>query len=293
MLSALRRVLGDHVHQKGSNITAERLRFDFSHPKALMQTELHAIEQLVNKKIRENLLVETQICDLEEAKARGAIALFDEKYEDKVRVVKMGDFSLELCGGTHVKRTGDMGTFKIINQDAIAAGVRRLEAITGEAAIFDVQAKEHQLKQLENQLREQKREAEKEITKLKQQIAQKESSNLTDQVEKIGNINLLVTQLEHADMKTLRDTMDGLKQKLSPCVILLAAIQNEKVQLLVGVSKELTQKISAVDLLNHVAEKLDGKGGGRPDLAQGGGNKINLLSSVLSTIKDWVERQVH
>jgi len=282
--AALRKVLGDHVQQKGSLVEAERLRFDFSHFEPLTREQLNAIEQLVNEQIRNNYVVETRIMALEDAKQAGAMALFGEKYDEQVRVLRMGDFSTELCGGTHVKAVGDIGLFKIVGEGGIASGVRRIEAVTGERAVEWVEQAESRLQQIASLVKagsedleekvqalvEKSRKQEKEIERLKAKLASAAGSDLASQAVEVGDTRVLVAKLEGADVKTLRDTLDQLKNKLGPAVIVLAAVNDGKVSLVAGVTKDRTDRIKAGELVKMVAEQVGGKGGGRPDMAQAG-----------------------
>jgi alanyl-tRNA synthetase len=304
--AALRHVLGEHVAQKGSLVEADRLRFDFSHFEPISREQLQEIEQLVNEKIRCNHPVETQIMALEAAKVSGAMALFGEKYADDVRVLRMGDFSTELCGGTHVKAVGDIGLCKITSETGIAAGVRRIEALTGQRAVEWMEADEERVQRVAElvksardeiedkvvQLLERNRKLEKELEQLKAKLASAAGSDLVSSAVTIGEIKVLAANLEGADPKSLRETMDQLKNKLGSAVILLAAVSGEKVSLVAGVTKDLTGRMKAGDLVKLVAEKVGGKGGGRPDMAMAGGNKPAALPEALALVEPWVvERQ--
>ena len=306
MHAALRQVLGEHVQQKGSLVEAERLRFDFSHFEPLTREQLHAIERLVNEQIRNNLVVETRIMALEDAKQAGAMALFGEKYDEQVRVLRMGDFSTELCGGTHVKATGDIGFFKIVGEGGIASGVRRIEAVTGELAVEWAQEAEDRLQKIAALLKsgiddidekvaglvEKSRGQEKEIERLKAKLASAAGSDLASQAVEIGDTRVLAASLEGADMKTLRDTLDQLKNKLGSAVIVLAAANDGKVSLVAGVTKDRTDRVRAGDLVKMVAEQVGGKGGGRPDMAQAGGNQPENLSRALASVEPWVRERL-
>ncbi|PHQ79844.1 MAG: alanine--tRNA ligase [Coxiella sp. (in: Bacteria)] len=303
MHEALRKVLGKHVTQKGSLVDANRLRFDFAHPNAVTPEQIHEIEQLVNQQIRSNLAVTLEEKSLEDAKETGAMALFGEKYSDTVRVITMGDFSCEICGGTHVERTGDIGFFKIVNETASQAGVRRIEAVTGAAAIKWAEATESQLKMVSSvlrvkpeesgdkleQLMQQIKTQKREISKLQQKLASGQSSSLTDQMKKVGDINVLAIQLPEVDRDALRNTMDQLKSKLDKAAIVLATVKDNKIILIAGVTKNCTDKVNAGKLLNHVAKQVGGKGGGRPDLAQGGGDDVTKLAAALDSVVAFVE----
>ncbi len=301
--AALREILGDHVLQKGSLVEPERLRFDFSHYEPISKEELQQIEQLVNLQIRNNLEVKTEIMTPEEAMDKGAMALFGEKYGNEVRVLVMGNFSMELCGGTHVKRTGDIGCFKIISETGVAAGVRRIEAVTGPYALDYIKAIEAKLQSLAVslnttpadlesrilQLQKNIKNHEKEIEKLKNKFASNTSTDLLAQAETICDIKVLAVELENVDNKTLRDTMDLLKSKCDKAIILLSTIQDEKISLVAGVTKNLTDQFSAGELMQHVAGQLGGKGGGRADMAQGGGSQLESLPAALQSVIVWVK----
>jgi alanyl-tRNA synthetase len=306
MHAALREVLGEHVQQKGSLVDAERLRFDFSHFEPVTAEQLAQIEAIVNEQIRQNHEVQTQLMDLEAAKASGAMALFGEKYDSKVRVLSMGDFSVELCGGTHVNRTGDIGLFKIVAESGIAAGVRRIEAVTGERALAWVNSAEQQLATIAamlkgkrdevadrvSQLLERSRKLEKELDQLKQKLASSAGSDLASQAVEIAGIKVLAARLDGVDPKSLRDTVDQLKQKLGTAAVVLATASGDKVSLVAGVSKDATDRIKAGELVNVVAQPCGGKGGGRPDMAQAGGKDASALDAALASVTDWVNRQL-
>ena len=306
MHAALRDVLGDHVQQKGSQVDAERLRFDFSHFEPITAEQLGQIEALVNTHIRCNHDVETNIMSQDEAIASGAMALFGEKYGDSVRVLDMGGFSIELCGGTHVHRTGDLGIFKIISETGVAAGVRRIEAVAGAKAYEWVEQGEEVLISIASlvkgkredavqkveQLLAQNRKLEKELDRLKGKMASSQGSDLASQAEDISGIKVLAAKLEGADVKVLRETLDQLKNKLGDAAVVLAAVDGEKVSIVAGVSKSKTSIIKAGDLVNVVAEKVGGRGGGRPDMAQAGGTKPEGLDEALKLVPDWVREQI-
>ncbi|QRV25718.1 alanine--tRNA ligase [Marinomonas foliarum] len=307
MHEALRRILGDHVLQKGSLVNAERLRFDFSHFEGVTATEIEQIEDMVNEQIRLNRPVETDIMDVESAKAKGAMALFGEKYDSEVRVLTMGaDYSIELCGGTHVSRTGDIGFFKIVTESGIAAGVRRIEAVTGKVAIDITRQTESVLDGIAslvkgNQdsvfdkvvaLNDHARSLQKELDTVKAKMAALAGADLASQAVDINGGKLLVTQVEVEDPKALRDLLDELKSKLESAVILLAAVNDGKVSLIAGVTKELTKNVKAGDLIKMIAPLVDGKGGGRPDMAQAGGNNPDGLPAALALVPDWVAERV-
>jgi alanyl-tRNA synthetase len=304
--AALRRVLGDHVAQKGSLVEAERLRFDFSHFEPISREQLQEIEQLVNEQIRCNHQVETKIMPIEQAKASGAMALFGEKYADDVRVLRMGDFSVELCGGTHVKAVGDIGLCKIIAETGIASGVRRIEAVTGQRAIEWMEADEERVQRVAEliksgrdeiedkltQLLDRNRKLEKELEQLKAKLASAAGSDLAAGAVTVGEVKVLAANMEGADPKSLRDTMDQLKNKLGSAVILLAAVSGGKVSLVAGVTKDLTDRMKAGDLVKAVAEKVGGKGGGRPDMAMAGGSDPTALPEALALVEPWVSERL-
>jgi alanyl-tRNA synthetase len=288
MHAALRQVLGEHVSQKGSLVKPEGLRFDFSHLEAMKASELHEVERLVNAQIRHNNSVETNVMDLEAAKEKGAMALFGEKYDSQVRVLSMGDFSTELCGGIHANATGDIGLFKIVSESGIAAGIRRIEAVTGEAALdlIEAQAKAYEAKLNDSVIKA--KQLEKEIQQLKEKLASQASSNLIDQVKQVNGVNVLIAQLDGAESKALRGMVDELKNQLGSCVVMLGNVADGKVALIAGVTKDLTAKVQAGDLVNSVALQVGGKGGGRPDMAQAGGNDIEALPAALESVTEWL-----
>jgi alanyl-tRNA synthetase len=303
--AALRRVLGEHVTQKGSLVDSERLRFDFSHPQAVSAAELKTIEQLVNAQIRANTAVSTRLMSMEDAVAAGAMALFGEKYGDEVRVLAMGedDFSVELCGGIHVDRTGDIGLLRVTAESGVASGVRRIEAVTGSAALALFDAVEQRLAAVcevvkgnpDNvadkvaALRVENRELDKEIGRLKQKLASSAGGDLTADAVEVAGVKVLAANVEGADAKSLRDTLDQCKNKLGSGVILLAAVTDDKVALAAGVTPDLTGRVKAGDLMREFAQRLGGKGGGRPDMAQGGGSDVAALPGVLKEVSTWVE----
>lgn len=281
MHAALRQVLGTHVSQKGSLVNDKVLRFDFSHNEAMKPEEIRAVEDLVNAQIRRNLPIETNIMDLEAAKAKGAMALFGEKYDERVRVLSMGDFSTELCGGTHASRTGDIGLFRIISESGTAAGVRRIEAVTGEGAIATVHADSDRLSEVAHLLKgdsnnladkvrsvlERTRQLEKELQQLKEQAAAQESANLSSKAIDVNGVKLLVSELSGVEPKMLRTMVDDLKNQLGSTIIVLATVAEGKVSLIAGVSKDVTDRVKAGELIGMVAQQVGGKGGGRPDMA--------------------------
>ncbi|HFG2430257.1 TPA: alanine--tRNA ligase [Vibrio cholerae] len=290
--AALRKVLGEHVAQKGSLVRAETLRFDFSHLEAMTPAEIKEVERLVNQEIRHNHDIETNIMNIDEAKAKGAMALFGEKYDDQVRVLSMGDFSTELCGGIHASNTGDIGLFKIISEGGIAAGIRRIEAVTGEGALdyLDAQQAQHDAKVSE--MAAKAKLLEKEIQQLKDKLAAKESAGLINQVKQIAGVNVLVAQLNGADNKALRSMVDDLKNQLSSGIIMLGNVAEGKVGLIAGVTNDLTNKVKAGELVNMVALQVGGKGGGRPDMAQAGGTDAHALPSALESVDAWIAERL-
>jgi alanyl-tRNA synthetase len=306
MHAALRKVLGEHVQQKGSLVQADRLRFDFSHFEPITAEQLKQIEELVNEHIRLNHEVETKLMAQDEAIKSGAMALFGEKYGDVVRVLRMGDFSTELCGGTHVSRTGDIGLFKITQETGTAAGVRRIEAVTGPGALYYIEQEERQLHEIVQltkgkrddvsdrvkQLIDRNRQLEKELEQLKGRLASSAGSDLASQAQEINGIKVLAAKLDGADVKTLRDTLDQLKNKLGSAAVVLATVQGDKVSLVAGVTKEQTKQIKAGELVNAVAQQVGGKGGGRPDMAQAGGTNPAALDAALASVADWVRNQL-
>ncbi|MGA5747240.1 alanine--tRNA ligase [Escherichia coli] len=306
MHAALRQVLGTHVSQKGSLVNDKVLRFDFSHNEAMKPEEIRAVEDLVNTQIRRNLPIETNIMDLEAAKAKGAMALFGEKYDERVRVLSMGDFSTELCGGTHASRTGDIGLFRIISESGTAAGVRRIEAVTGEGAIATVHADSDRLSEVAHLLKgdsnnladkvrsvlERTRQLEKELQQLKEQAAAQESANLSSKAIDVNGVKLLVSELSGVEPKMLRTMVDDLKNQLGSTIIVLATVVEGKVSLIAGVSKDVTDRVKAGELIGMVAQQVGGKGGGRPDMAQAGGTDAAGLPAALASVKGWVSAKL-
>ena len=304
--AALRRVLGTHVGQKGSLVDAQRLRFDFTHFEPISAEQLETIERLVNAQIRGNVAVETEIMDAESAMSSGAMALFGEKYGDRVRVLRMGEFSTELCGGTHVRRVGDIGLFKIVSEGGVAAGVRRIEAVTGERALDYVAALQDHARQVAQlvkgdrdnfpdkvrQLVERARQLEKEIEQLKGRLASGQGADLLSQVVEVNGIKVLAARLDGVDAKTLREAVDRCKEQLKNAAVVLATVEDGKVRLVAGVTSAETAKIKAGDLVNRVAQQVGGKGGGRPDLAQAGGADPTHLDAALQAVPDWVREQL-
>ncbi|WOJ93604.1 alanine--tRNA ligase [Congregibacter variabilis] len=304
--AALRNELGDHVAQKGSLVDAQRLRFDFSNPEAMTSQQLRAVEDSVNAQIRANTDVHTQLMTMDEAKNAGAMALFGEKYGDEVRVLSMGedDFSVELCGGTHVQRTGDIGLLRITSEGGLASGIRRIEAVTGAKALAQIRSVDNALAGVcdavrgttENvaekvaALRTHNRDLEKELARLKQKLASSAGSDITASAIEVDGIKVLATVIDGADPGALRGIMDQCKNKLGSAVILLAAVNDDKVALVAGVTKDLTERVRAGDLMKEFAGRLGGKGGGRPDMAQGGGTEPALLPAALEDVPDWVAK---
>lgn len=305
--AALRETLGEYVVQKGSLVEPERLRFDFSHTGPLSIEQLKLIEDRVNQQIRANLPVVTEVMSPEEAKTAGALAMFDERYGDKVRVLTMGSFSKELCGGTHVSRTGDMGLFKITAEMGISAGIRRIQAVTGQYALDWITALEEQTNQLAKLFKsskdnlfekarldvEAKQALQKQITALQQSIVAMMGEELISQVIDVQGVKLLTSEINGIDVAGLRHLLDQLKNKLKPAVIVLASIELQRVQLVVGVTKELTEKIKAGELANTIALAIGGSGGGRPDFAQAGGGRPEALDAALKNVKQWVETRLN
>ncbi len=303
MHAALKKVLGEHVQQKGSLVAPDRLRFDFSHFEPMTPEQLTEIETLVNSEIRANHPAETRVMALDDAMAAGAVALFGEKYGETVRVVAMGDFSTELCGGTHVARTGDIGLFKILSEGGVAAGVRRIEAVTGAAALAHVKLIEQRLQRVAQEVKgspedaEQKvaqlhnrlRSLEKEVEALRGQLAAGGGKSLVDEVREINGIKVLAARLDGADAKALRDAVDQLKDKLQRAAVVLGAVRDDKVLLVAGVTKDLSGQLPAGELVNHVAVAVGGKGGGRPDMAQAGGNNPAALDAALDDVYRYTE----
>lgn len=306
MHAALRQVLETHVAQKGSLVSDKVLRFDFSHNEAMKPSEIRQVEDLVNAQIRRNLPIETNIMDLEAAKAKGAMALFGEKYDERVRVLSMGDFSTELCGGTHASRTGDIGLFRIISESGTAAGIRRIEAVTGEGAMATVHAQSDRLNDIAHLLKgdsqnlgdkvravlERTRQLEKELQQLKDQAAAQESANLSSKAVDLNGVKLLVSELAGIEPKMLRTMVDDLKNQLGSTVIVLATVVEGKVSLIAGVSKDVTDRVKAGELIGMVAQQVGGKGGGRPDMAQAGGTDAAALPAALASVQGWVSAKL-
>ncbi len=305
--AALRAVLGDHVKQKGSLVDADRLRFDISHFEAVTGEQLQQVEKLVNQQIQNNTSVDTEVMALDDAMEKGVLALFGEKYGEQVRVLSMGDgFSVELCGGTHVKRTGDIGLLKITSEGGVAAGVRRIEAVTGQRAIAYQNETEQVLLTVADlvkgsrdvvvdkvsQLVAKNKQLEKEIADLKAKLAGSAGADLVEQAKNVNGVNVLAHAFDGVDGKSLLATMDQLKSKLGSAVIVLAAVNGEKISLVAGVTKDATDRVKAGELVNLVAQKVGGKGGGRPDMAQAGGNNPAALPAALDQVVPWVEAKL-
>ena len=304
--AALRQVLGSHVHQKGSRVGAESLRFDFSQPEPISDAQLREIESIVNAQIRENHPVETREMPVDEARAAGAMALFGEKYGDVVRVVTMGPFSMELCGGTHARRGGDIGLIKIVSESGVASGVRRIEAVTGASALAVLEQTDDALAEIANlvrgsrqdavsrvaQLVERGRQLERELAEIKAKQAAEAGGDLLTTAVAMGGVNYLVAELPDADVNTLRDTVDQLKNKLGTSAVMLASVEDGKVRLIAGVSKDLTGRIKAGDWVNVAAQIVGGKGGGRPDMAQAGGPDSAHLPDALEAARAWMKQQL-
>ncbi len=307
MHAALREVLGDHVTQKGSLVTSERLRFDFSHYDAVTPEELVRIEDRVNEEIRANAAAETRLMELQEAIDGGAVALFDEKYEDKVRVLNVGEFSIELCGGTHVKRAGDIGIFRIVSESGVAAGVRRIEAVTGDAALAWIRNSEQQLQAVAalvkgsrddvqgrvSSLITRSRALEKEVARLKKElISGATGTDLMSQVKEVGSVKVLAARLDGMDAGGLRDSMDQFRDKLGSAVVVLGTVEDDKVRLVAGVSKDVMSRVKAGELIKEVAAMVGGRGGGRPDMAQAGGTEPDKLDAALDSVVERVQALV-
>jgi alanyl-tRNA synthetase len=302
MHAALKTVLGEHVEQRGSLVAQDHLRFDFTHPKGLSDLELAEVERLVNQEIRANPDSEVDVMAFDDALQTGATALFGEKYGDRVRVVRFGDFSVELCGGTHVRRVGDIGQFKIVEESAIAAGIRRIVAVAGEAAVDRVQTIDSQLKDLArvlkvapdaleirlNQLIDRSRALEKEVEELKSRVASASGDELAGQAQEVNGIKVLSARLDDVEPKALRDTVDRLKDKLGSSVVVIGSSGDGKVRMAAGVSKDLLARIQAGNLVNFVAQQVGGRGGGRPDFAQAGGSQPENLDGALRSVQQWV-----
>ena len=304
--AALRRILGEHVQQKGSLVAPDRLRFDFSHPQPLSPEERDRIEAMVNEQIRANLEIETRVMSMQQAMDSGAMALFGEKYGDEVRVLGMGDFSMELCGGTHARRSGDIGLFRIISETGVASGVRRIEALSGAAAMDWSQQQARLLEEIAArlkttpphltdklvQLQEKAHQQDKEIQALKGRIASQSGGDLSAQAVDIAGVRVLAREIEGMDAKGMRELADQLKNKLGSAALVLATVADGKVRLLAGVSADLTDRIQAGDLVNFVATQVGGKGGGRADMAQAGGSRPEALADALTSVPGWIEERL-
>ncbi|WP_299264337.1 alanine--tRNA ligase [uncultured Psychrosphaera sp.] len=304
--AALRKVLGEHVGQKGSLVEADKFRFDFSHYEGVTAEQLQQAERLVNEQIQQNHDLTTDLMQIDAAKEKGAMALFGEKYDDEVRVVSMGPFSIELCGGTHVSRTGDIGLCKIISEAGIAAGIRRVEAVTGMAAIEYLHQTDNTVSTVASLLKgeasslvekveqtlSRNKTLERELRQLKEKMASQQGSDLTKQVTEIAGVKCLIANLESVDPKSLRGMIDELKNKLGSVVIMLAAVNDDKVSLIAGVTKDLIGKVKAGDLVNHVASQVGGKGGGRPDMAQAGGTQPENVDTALASVSAFLTEKL-
>ena len=304
--AALKQVLGAHVAQKGSLVTPERLRFDFAHFAPLTPEQWLDIEERVNRVVRANEAVQTRVMPLEQAMSSGAVALFGEKYAENVRVVGMGEFSTELCGGTHVSRTGDIGVFKIIAEGGVAAGVRRIEAVTGAGALAYMRETEARLQRIADlvrgnrddverkveQLNTRVRSLEKELSQLQGKLATGAGTDLASQAQTVNGAQVLAARLDGADVKGLRETVDRMKDKLGSAAIVLASVQEQKITLIAGITKDLVGRLHAGELANHVAQRVGGKGGGRPDMAQAGGNDPAQLDAALADVSRWVAQNL-
>ena len=307
MHKALHDVLGPHVQQKGSLVDTDKTRFDFAHDKPMTDEEIRQVELLVNDQILQNVATKARVLPIEEAKKAGAMMLFGEKYGDEVRVLDIGN-SRELCGGTHVSRTGDIGVFKIYSEGGVAAGIRRVEATTGGSALAMMNSQLQELQEVARQLRvpptggmveaavssllDEKKALEKELSRLKSKLASSQGDDLADQAIAVGSAKVLAAKLDGADAKTLRETMDKLKDKLKSAAIVLGAVEDDKVTLIAGVTADLTAKVKAGELVNFVAQQVGGKGGGRPDMAQAGGTEPAKLPAALASVGDWVKARI-
>jgi alanyl-tRNA synthetase len=294
------------VQQKGSLVDAQRLRFDFSHYEGVTPEQLQTIEDMVNGEIRKNVVAETKLMNYDDAVESGAMALFGEKYDDLVRVLRLGEFSTELCGGTHVDRTGDIGVFKITSESGVASGVRRIEGVTGKGALEWIDSRQQSLHDISTLLRSQpeqasakieqllkrNKELEKELAAAKQALVTGTASDHTENVQEIGGIKVLATRIDGADAKTLREAVDRFKDKLQSAVVVIGSVDDGVVRLAAGVTKDNTDRIRAGDLIKPVAEQVGGKGGGRPDFAQAGGNNADALDEALNSVSAWVAAQL-
>lgn len=306
MHAALQTILGNHVQQKGSLVNDHHLRFDFSHTDPVTEAELDAIERLVNDEIRANNPVQTELMSPDDAQQAGAMALFGEKYGDLVRVLTMGDFSKELCGGTHVASTGDIGLFRITSETGIAAGIRRIEAVTAAGAIDFTLSQQGTIKQLAgllktdashavekvSQLQKKNKSLEREIEKLNARIASGSGSSLEDTIQQVGSNKLVITRIDDIEPKALRETVDNLKDKIQSGIVLMATVRGDKISLIAGVTKNLTSQIKAGTVVNHLANQVGGKGGGRPDMAQAGGDDIHALDDAIKQTESWLIKEM-
>jgi alanyl-tRNA synthetase len=301
---ALRQVLGDHVAQKGSLVDSEKLRFDFAHNQAVTAEQIRQVEQMVNREIMRNTEVSTQLMSMDQAKEQGAMALFGEKYGDEVRVLSMGgDFSVELCGGTHVERTGDIGLIKITSESSVASGVRRIEAVTGQTALAYCEQTQDTVEEVADiakvakakvtekirQVMEDNRRMQKEIDQLKQKLANSSGTDIMSSAQQIKGITVLSTIVDGADAKSLKSVADQVRSKIEKGVFFLVAKEGDKASLVAGVTKNLTSEIKAGDLMKHVSSQLDGKGGGRPDMAMGAASDLTNLTDALDSVATWIE----
>jgi alanyl-tRNA synthetase len=305
MHKALREVLGSHVQQKGSLVDPDKTRFDFAHNAPLTADEIAKVEQIVNAEILQNHPTQAQHMSMDDAIKHGAMALFGEKYGDTVRVLDIGS-SKELCGGVHVTRTGDIGLFKIVSEGGVAAGIRRVEAVTGEGALAWVQATARRLQEAAaslktgpdelpariGQVQDQVKALEKEVNTLKSKLAAGQGDELAGQAVEVNGVKVLAATMEGADVAALRETMDKLKDKLGTAAIVLASVLEGKVSLIAGVTKDATGKVKAGELVNFVAQQVGGKGGGRPDMAQAGGTDPAGLPQALAGVAGWVGERV-
>ena len=307
MHKALREVLGPHVQQKGSLVDEDKTRFDFAHDKPVTDQEIRQIERLVNGEIMQNIATRAQVMPIDEARKSGAVMLFGEKYGDEVRVLDIGS-SREFCGGTHVERTGDIGVFKIHAEAGVAAGIRRVEATTGANALAMIDSQLGEFYEVARQLRaqpgggmvekavssllEEKRSLEKDLARLKSKLVSSQGEDVAGQAVEVKGVKVLATSLEGADVKTLRETMDRLKDRLKSAAIVLGAVNDGKVSLIAGVTADLTEKVKAGELVNYVARQVGGKGGGRADMAQAGGSEPGKLAAALASVKAWVEQRL-
>ncbi|WP_286963305.1 alanine--tRNA ligase, partial [Idiomarina sp. UBA3992] len=304
--AALRNLLGEHVTQKGSLVEADKMRFDFSHFEPVTTEQLAQLEREVNAQVRANLPLQTELMAIDEAKEAGAMALFGEKYDEQVRVVRMGDFSMELCGGTHVKATGDIGLFRITSEGGIASGVRRIEVVTGEAAVRYTQQQQNVLQQIAGELKTEPssvadkvqqlqhkfRELERKNEQLQQKLAQQAGGGLIAQAVDINGVKAIIAELDQADPKSLRGLVDDLKNQMGSGIVLLGTANGDKVSLIAGVTTDLTSKVKAGDIVNQAANVVGGKGGGRPDMAQAGGSLPEQLNEALATATTWLQQQL-